>query len=112
SRIWNEADDDIIITCYFKPDIFELAQSLRNWCKKPNDEFPFSFSQEEKPDHITRSVMTIRLMKRRDHVWYHDRPFIFEFRPINRQEAYELEARYWQANGDKRRSELAQELSK
>jgi hypothetical protein len=109
-RQWTEGENDFLLTCFYNPDIHELALELCNWCKNPQGEFPFRFYSGGTPEPITRSILTIRLLRSRERRWYRDRPIIFEFRPVNRREAYKMEASYWQAMGDERRAQLAQEI--
>jgi hypothetical protein len=109
-RHWTEGESDFILTYFYHEDIHELTQELRNWCQDPRSEFPFRFQAGGVPNPVTRSRLTIRLLRRRDRVWYVDRPIIFEFRPVNQREAYEMEANYWRQRGDERRAELAQEI--
>jgi hypothetical protein len=109
-RQWAEAENDFLITTFFETDIHELAQELRNWCHNPQGEFPFRFQSGGTPGPVTRSTLTVRLLRSRDRVWYRDRPIIFEFRPVNRREAYQMEANYWRSMGDERRAELAQAI--
>jgi putative transcriptional regulator len=109
-RQWTEGENDFLITCFFHADIHELALELRNWCQNPQGEFPFRFHAGGMPDPVTRSRLTVRLLRRRDRIWHLDRPIIFEFRPVNRREAYEMESKYWMSVGDERRAQLAQEI--
>jgi hypothetical protein len=99
-----------MLTCFFHTDIHELATELRNWCQSPTEQFPFGFQSGGTPDPVTRSMLTVRLLRRRERRWHLDRPIIFEFRPVNRREAYEMEANYWRSQGDERRAALAQEI--
>jgi hypothetical protein len=109
-RQWTEGENDFLFTCFFHTDIHELALELRNWCQNPQGEFPFRFQSGGTPDPVTRSMLTVRLLRRRDRLWHLDRPIIFEFRPVNRKEAYEMESNYWRSVGDERRAQLAQEI--
>jgi hypothetical protein len=110
TRQWNEAENDFLITCFFGTDIHELADELCKWCDDPQNEFPFRFGSDGPPEPVTRSVLTVRLLRSRDHIFYRDRPIIFEFRPANRKEAYSMEAKFWQEKGDELRAKLAQEI--
>jgi hypothetical protein len=109
-RQWTEGENDFMVTCFFDTDIHELATELRNWCQNPTERFPFVFQSRGTPDPVTRSRLTVRLLRRRERRWHLDRPIIFEFRPVDRREAYETEANYWRALGDSRRADLAQEI--
>lgn len=110
-RQWNEGENDFQLSCFFPTDIYELAEALCNWCDNPRGKFPLRFQGDGTPDPVTRSVLTVRLLRRRDRPFYCDRPIIFEFRPVNRREAYQMEAGYWRAKGDEQRAQLAQEIS-
>jgi hypothetical protein len=59
---------------------------------------------------VTRSVLSIRFPRTRARGWHLDRAIIFEFRPVNQVEAYQLEAAYWRSVNDERRAELAEEI--
>lgn len=109
-RQWNEGDNDFLLTCFFHTDIHELADELCAWCANPQGEFPFRFQNGGTPEPVTRSMLTVRLLRSRDRAFYRDRPIIFEFRPVNRREAYEMEAAYWRSKGDEERAQLAQEI--
>jgi hypothetical protein len=109
-RQWTEAEQDFTITAYFAPDIHDLAQSIHAWCDKPADGFPFRFFGDPPPEPSTRSMITVRLLRRRDRTWYVDRPIIFDLRPVNEKESYQMEAEYWRKTGDERRAQLAQEI--
>jgi hypothetical protein len=107
---WVDADDDFILTSYFVEDIHELSKLIENWCKTPEENFPVKFSGDSDPSVISRSMMTVRFLRRRDRIWHIDRPIVFELRPVNPEEAYEMEAGYWRSLGDDRRAELAHEI--
>jgi hypothetical protein len=109
-RQWNEGENDFQLSCFFHTNIYELAEELCTWCANPRSEFPFRFQSGGIPEPVTRSMLTVRLLRRRDRPFYCDRPIIFEFRPVNRREAYEMEAGYWRAQGDEERAQLAQEI--
>jgi hypothetical protein len=109
-RQWTEGETDFTIISYFASDIHELALQLDKWCERPEGEFPFRFRSGGTPEVVTRSAMTVRFLKSRDRVWYRDRPIIIEIRPVNRKEAYQMEAMYWRSKGDDRRAQLAQEI--
>lgn len=109
-RQWNEGENDFQLTCFFHTDIYELAEELCTWCHNPQGEFPFRFQNGGTPEPVTRSMLTVRLLRSRARTFYCDRPIIFEFRPVNRREAYEMEAGYWRAKGDEQRAQLAQEI--
>ncbi|MFO0945648.1 MAG: hypothetical protein U1D30_06850 [Planctomycetota bacterium] len=109
-RQWNEGENDFQLVCFFYADIYELAKELCTWCANPDGEFPLRIQSGGTAEPVTRSVMTVRLLRRRDRPFYCDRPIIFEFRPVNRREAYEMEAGYWRTKGDQERAQLAQEI--
>jgi hypothetical protein len=109
-RQWTEGENDFRVTGFFNTDIHECALELRNWCRNPQGEFPFRFQSDGTPDPVTRSLLTVRLLRRRDRHWHLDRPIIFELRPVNRKEAYEMESKYWKSVGDERRAQLAGEI--
>ncbi|HYT92854.1 MAG TPA: hypothetical protein VEL76_29325 [Gemmataceae bacterium] len=109
-RQWTEGEIDFLLTCCYHTDIHELAMRLQNWCQNPQGGFPFRFYPGGMPEPVTRSVLTVRLLRSRDRIWYRDRPIIFEFRPVNRKEAYQMEASYWRSMGDEQRAQLAQEI--
>src|SRR5262249_51930278 len=111
TRQWTEGENDFLLTCFFHTDIHELALELPNWCQNPQGAIPFHFLSGGTPELGTGSILSVGLLRRRDRLWYLDRPIIFEFRPVNRKEAYEMESAYWRSVGDERRSQLAQEIS-
>jgi hypothetical protein len=110
-RRWAAGEDDFLLSGFFEADVFELSEALYAWCKAPSEEFPFRFESSGEPSPITRSLLSIRFPRVRDRIWHLDRPTIFEFRPVNRQEAYKLEAAYWRSVNDSRRAELAEEIA-
>ncbi|HET6251183.1 MAG TPA: hypothetical protein VFE47_26105 [Tepidisphaeraceae bacterium] len=105
---WTDGTGDFLFTAYFAADVHELASALVKWCADLG-EFPFKF-RDASPGPTTRSVLTMRVLARRDRTWHFDRPIIFEFRPVMRSEAYQMEADYWRSVGDDRRAGLAEEL--
>lgn len=107
---WNDGRTDFAITGFFAPDMFELATNLRDWCRDLQGDFPFGFSNETSSEPTLRTMLTIRLLPRRNRVWHQDRPVIFEFRPVNRRESYHIEAEYWRGKGDEPRAKLAEEI--
>jgi hypothetical protein len=109
-RRWELADGNFVITAYFQSDVYDLCQSLRDWCRSPSGAFPFRFERDAVDSPLTRSALNIRFLGARSRVWHVDRPIIFEFRPVNRAEAYEREATYWRSVKDERRAELADEI--
>jgi hypothetical protein len=109
-RQWDEAESDFLITGFFCPDVHELKRELVNWFQDPSSDFPFRFMTGGTPEPVTRSKLTVRLLRSRDRIWHRDRPIIFEFRPVDRRESYEMEAAYWQSMGDSRRERLAREI--
>jgi hypothetical protein len=108
---WEAGTDDCVLTMYFQSDIYDLAYALREWSRDPSGEFPFRFLRDEVTFPVTRSALAIRFLRARDRLWHVDRPIVFEFRPVNRAEAYHLEANYWRSVNDHRRAELAEEIS-
>jgi hypothetical protein len=110
ARRWELGAEDFLISTFFETDIHELSGALREWCKNPEGDFPFRFQSNATPPPVTRSVLTMRFLRARDRVWHLDRPIVFEFRPVNQQEAYALEAAYWRSVNDDRRAELAEEI--
>jgi hypothetical protein len=110
TRRWEAGNDDCMVTAYFQSDVHDLSQALLEWCRSPSREFPFRFEPSAVNSPVTRSVLSIRLPPTRDRGWHLDRAIIFEFRPVNRTEAYQLEAQYWRSVTDDRRAELAEEI--
>jgi hypothetical protein len=110
TRKWEAGQGDFLLTFFFETDVYDLSRALRDWCKARTGEFPFRFERNAMPSAITRSALTMRFPGVRDRVWHRDRPIIFEFRPVNRKEAYQLEASYWRSVKDNRRAELADEI--
>jgi hypothetical protein len=110
TRRWEAGDDDFVVIGYFQTDVHELSQALREWCKARYGEFPFHFEPNTVNSPVNRSVLSIRFGRARARGWHIDRPVIFEFRPVNRAEAYQLEAQYWRSVNDERRAELAEEI--
>jgi hypothetical protein len=111
SQLWESGQTDFRITSFFGSDVYELAQKLREWCDQ-GGEFPFRFhfGTDGTPHPVTRSVLCVRLLPAIPRAWYRERPIVFEFRPVNRVEAYELEATYWRSVGDEARAALATEI--
>lgn len=110
TRRWEAGDEDFLVTTYFQTDIHDLSQALCEWCASPSGEFPFRFEPTSVNFPVTRSVLNIRILRARDRGWHLDRAIIFEFRPVNRAEAYQLEATYWRSVNDDRRAGLADEI--
>jgi hypothetical protein len=110
TRRWEAGDEDFLVSAYFQTDVLDLSQALREWCRSPSAEFPFRFEPSTMNSPVTRSVLNIRLPRARARGWHLDRAIIFEFRPVNRAEAYQLEAAYWRSVNDERRAELAEEI--
>jgi hypothetical protein len=107
---WQAGAEDFLMTSYFETDIFDLAQLLREWCRNPRAQFPIRLGSEDVPSPLTRSVLAIHFLRITDRIWHRDQPVVFELRPVNRQEAYALEAGYWRSVNDTRRAELADEI--
>jgi hypothetical protein len=110
TRRWEAGNEDFLLTAYLQSDVHDLSQALRDWCRSPSGEFPFRFEPSAVDSPVTRSVLSIRFPRTRDRGWHLDRAIIFEFRPVNRAEAYQLEATYWRSVNDDRRAELAEEI--
>jgi hypothetical protein len=110
ARSWEAAEEDFVIVTYFQADVQVLSEALREWCRSRSGEFPFRFDSNAVNSPSTRTALTIRFLRARDRIWHLDRPIIFEFRPVNRAEAYGLEAAYWRSVNDERRAELAEEI--
>jgi hypothetical protein len=110
TRRWEAGDEEFLVPAYFQSDVHDLSQGLREWCRSPSGEFPFRFEPNAVNAPVTRTVLNIRFPRTRDRGWHFDRPIIFEFRPVNRAEAYQLEATYWRSVNDNRRAELADEI--
>ncbi len=111
-RQWNGGEVDFRMTAYFEADVFEMARLLREWCRNTRSEFPFRFrfGPNDPPTPLARSVLSVVFPRAADRVWHRERPIVFEFRPVNRAEAYELEASFWRASGQPARAELADEI--
>jgi hypothetical protein len=107
---WRAGTEEFTITAYFETDVLEMARLLRAWCLDPSTPFPFSFNPDAISSPLTRTFATIHLPRVIDRVWHRERPVVFEFRPIDRAESYELEAGYWRSQGDNARAELAEEI--
>jgi hypothetical protein len=110
TRRWEAGDDDFLLTAYFQTEVQDLSQALSEWCRSPAGEFPFRFEPNVVNSPVTRSVLSIRFPRTRSRGWHLDRAIIFEFRPVNQAEAYQLEAAYWRSVNDERRAELAEEI--
>jgi hypothetical protein len=110
TRRWQAAEEDFLITTFFQEDLYELLKGLREWCAQRSGEFPFRIQSGGPPTPVTRTAMSIRFLPVRNRVWHRDRPVIFEFRLVNRRDAYQLEATYWRSQNDDRRAELADEI--
>jgi hypothetical protein len=107
---WDAAALDFVIQGFFEDDVHVLSQALLEWLRARKGEFPFRLEPNTVTSPVTRSALAIRLLRARDRVWHVDRPIIFEFRPVNRREAYRLEAVYWRSVNDERRAALADEI--
>jgi hypothetical protein len=110
TRRWEAGDEDFLLIAHLQSDIHDLSRALREWCRSPSREFPFRFEPSAVNFPVTRSVLSVRFPRIRDRRWHLDRAIIFEFRPVNQAEAYQLEAAYWRSVNDDRRAELAEEI--
>lgn len=109
---WNTGSEDFKIQAFFDVELMDGVSSLIAWMKNPASDFPFKFEFDNEVRSISqdRTVISVVLNKIINKTWYMERPLVFEFRPINRYEAYDLEAKYWRSVQDYPRQLLAEEI--
>lgn len=109
---WNAGSDDFRIQAFFDIELNGAVESLKTWLEHTDTEFPFRFDFGDRitPPISNRTAIAIILGRTQNRHWHDQRSLIFEFRPINRFEAYDLEAKYWKYANDYPRQLLAEEI--
>lgn len=104
-----EGREEIRAVTYLEPDLFAIAEVVREWARNPSHDFPIGFEIGPPQAPMTRTVFTMTYYPIIDRLWHYEWPVRIALRSVSRLEAIEMEIAYWSGVGDERRAELLQE---